>query len=349
MTTIKILDNFFSSHEKVKYWSNKNNLKPNEVTIKSKRIILFNCDCGHDFYQKPYNIYIGYWCPFCSIPQKQLCANDDCKICYEKSFASHEKAKYWSIKNELTPRQVFGGTLKKYIFNCNCGHEIIKSLHNIRDGTWCPYCGTKIVCDNNDCEQCFNNSFASHEKAQFWSKNNKFSPRQILLNAHTKILLNCNKCKKEFESYTYNVVKGSDCPYCKNKTELILFKKLNKKYPTLLHQFKTDFCKNKTYLPYDFVIPNYNIIIELDGRQHFTQVSKWLSPEKQQINDIIKMKYANDNNYYVIRLLQEDVLYDKYNWYEELNENINKIINDKSSNIYNIYMCKNNEYNSYNN
>ena len=61
------------------------------------------------------------------------------------------------------------------------------------------------------------------------------------------------------------------------------------------------------------------------------------------------MKYANDNNYYVIRLLQEDVLYDKYNWYEELNENINKIINDNSSNIYNIYMCKNNEYKSYNN
>jgi hypothetical protein len=36
---------------------------------------------------------------------KQLCDNLECKICFEKSFASHEKSKYWSDKNDcVKPR-----------------------------------------------------------------------------------------------------------------------------------------------------------------------------------------------------------------------------------------------------
>ena len=37
---------------------------------------------------------------------------------YEESFASHEKAQYWSDKNELKPKQVMKGSHKKYIFDC---------------------------------------------------------------------------------------------------------------------------------------------------------------------------------------------------------------------------------------
>ena len=37
------------------------------------------------------------------------------------------------------------------------------------------------------------------------------------------------------------------------------------------------------------------------------------------------MKCANDNGYSVIRLLQEDVFYDTYDWLEELRDNIEKI------------------------
>ena len=58
------------------------------------------------------------------------------------------------------------------------------------------------------------------------------------------------------------------------------------------------------------------------------------------------MECANKNNYSVIRLTQEDVFYDKYNWKEELLNNIEKIKNDKI--IQNIYMCKNNEYDVFN-
>ena len=54
------------------------------------------------------------------------------------------------------------------------------------------------------------------------------------------------------------------------------------------------------------------------------------------------MKCANDNNYSIIRILQDDVYNNKYNWLQELDNNIKKII--KNNQVNNIFMCKNNEY-----
>jgi very-short-patch-repair endonuclease len=54
------------------------------------------------------------------------------------------------------------------------------------------------------------------------------------------------------------------------------------------------------------------------------------------------MKCANENGFSVIRITQEDVLYDKYDWLKELCKNIEKITEEKV--VQNIYMCKNNEY-----
>jgi hypothetical protein len=58
------------------------------------------------------------------------------------------------------------------------------------------------------------------------------------------------------------------------------------------------------------------------------------------------MKCANDNNYSVIRILQEDVFYDTFDWINEIKQAIQKIIDDKI--IQNIFICKNNEYDIFN-
>ena len=58
------------------------------------------------------------------------------------------------------------------------------------------------------------------------------------------------------------------------------------------------------------------------------------------------MKCANENNYKMIRILQEDVYRNKYDWKTELNNNIQKLMN--SEKIQNIYMCKNDEYHIFN-
>jgi very-short-patch-repair endonuclease len=58
------------------------------------------------------------------------------------------------------------------------------------------------------------------------------------------------------------------------------------------------------------------------------------------------MKCANENGYSVIRIVQEDVFKDKYNWLQELLENIDKIVLENR--VQNIYMCKKNEYQYFN-
>lgn len=54
------------------------------------------------------------------------------------------------------------------------------------------------------------------------------------------------------------------------------------------------------------------------------------------------MKYANENGFSIIRILQKDVFKYKYDWLSELCKNIEKITNENR--VQNIYICKNNEY-----
>jgi hypothetical protein len=54
------------------------------------------------------------------------------------------------------------------------------------------------------------------------------------------------------------------------------------------------------------------------------------------------MKCANENGYSIIRILQDDIWHNRYEWLKELTNNIDKIVLEKR--IQNIYMCKNDEY-----
>jgi very-short-patch-repair endonuclease len=422
----------FASHEKAKYWSDKNEINPNQVYKKSGKKYLFKCEnCNHEFETSLDNITIlDRWCPYCCVPSKKLCSNQDCVFCFEKSFASHEKSKYWSDKNKDNPRSILKFSNKKYIFDCNCGHQNYISLNNLNAGNWCSYCcnppqklcekedcvscyersfashnkckywsktnvdknnkfisarqvfkkcdtikyklycdvcnheferalynvkedtthciycviPTKILCDEQNCNFCNERSFASHNKSEFWSNKNKYKPREVVRGSNNKFVFNCNKLH-EFSATLSHIVNGTWCPICVNKTEEILYEKIKIEYPNIISQYKTDWCKNnntKKYLRYDFVLHEYKIIIELDGEQHFTQVSNWKSPEEQFDNDKFKQECANNNGYSIIRILQVDVFNDKYDWKTELIHNIEKIKTD--SIIKNVYMCKNNEY-----
>jgi very-short-patch-repair endonuclease len=342
---IPCFEKSFASHEKSLFWSDKNELKPEFVLKKGDKKIWFNCDkCNHDFETQIKAVTIrNHWCPYC-VNQK-LCDNNDCKKCFEKSFASHENAKFWSSKNEISPRQIVQGSGKKCWFNCNkCCHEFIKDIHAITGSKngWCAYCENKKMCDNDDCKECFNKSFASHEKVKFWSIKNTKNPRHLFQGDSDKYLFNCNKCNLDFESVLYNVKSGYWCPFCVNKTETKFYKILKELFPSIIYQFKVEWCKNKMHLPFDFCIPEYKIIIELDGPQHFTQIMEWKTPEEQFKRDKYKEQCANENNYSVIRIIQSDVFNDTYNWLKELCETIEELKNGDE--IANIYLCKNKEY-----
>lgn len=87
----------FASHKKSCYWSSNNQLTTRHVFKNSHKNYLFNCTiCFHEFSVNLNNISKGQWCNYCS--SKKLCENKECKLCFEKSFASQSKSSQWSSK-----------------------------------------------------------------------------------------------------------------------------------------------------------------------------------------------------------------------------------------------------------
>jgi very-short-patch-repair endonuclease len=320
----------FASDPKSKYWSNNNNINPRFVLKGSHKEYMFDCDkCIHTF-----SIMIGKitsenaWCPYCV---NRLCNNINCNTCYDKSFASHSKSIYWSDKNNISPRYIRKCSSKKYLFNCNlCNHEFISQPHNInRNNSWCPYCSiaNPLLCSNDNCGHCYNRSFSSNPMSIYWSNNNRIKPRYIFKGTDKKYLFICNICNNEFSKRPLSINYGGWCPTCKNKTEKLFYKWLQKHYINVSYQVRYDWCKNpktNSILPFDFEYEN--IIIELDGPQHFKQISNWRTPEEQNKLDKYKMMCAKENNKHIIRINQETVFKNINNWKDRLTDCINEIL-----------------------
>ena len=323
----------FASHEKAIYWSNKNIKTPRDYFKYSHDKFIFNCNvCTHEFTTRLSNITSrNSWCNYCS--NDNLCENENCNICFNKSFASHEKSIYWNNKNSKNPRDVFKSSDNSYIFNCNvCTHEFTTRLSSVTNkNSWCSYCSNTILCKNNDCEICFTKSFASHEKSIYWSNKNSKTPRDYFKgNSSDKFIFNCNVCNLEFTTLLNSITcMNSWCPICVNKTEKLLgnYFKETKIYFIKEYTLPNGKYKNSNNLfRYDFYLSDYNIIIELDGMQHFEYIKHWNNDVKiNQYKDCFKMKFAINNiqNLKIIRICQEDIYNNKINYKELLQQLLN--------------------------
>ena len=75
-----------------------------------------------------------------------------------------------------------------------------------------------------------------------------------------------------------------------------------------------DDCRNILPLPFDFYLPEYNICIEFDGKQHFESISYWGGDDgliNRQHNDNIKNNYCYEKNIELIRIRYDEKINDK--------------------------------------
>ncbi len=264
----------FASHNKAVYWSNKNILKPEQVYLKTDKKYWFNCNlCNHEFEKKPLNLAMreNEWCPYCSCESRyKLCDDEKCNFCFENSFASNPKSKLLDKSNNINPRFLNKCSGEKYLFNCdNCEHSFSKRISNITRGVWCPFCSNRELCDNLKCNLCFKNSLQSSKISNLFSSKNNISPRFVFKNSNNKYIFECNICHNDFKKTVATIKNNCYCSKCINKTEKKLFDFLVILYPIVIYQYKIDWCKNnKTnlFLPFDYCLEEFKIIIELDGK-----------------------------------------------------------------------------------
>lgn len=319
----------FASQPMASSWSSINNMNPRQILRGSDKRIWFDCsDCGHSFQSRLFTIINEKHCPYCT--NQQLCDKDECKICFDKSCASHEISKAWSHENELQPRQMFLQSNKKMKFTClRCDHRYETTIqHYINRNGSCPYCSNKYLCDKDDCSSCFNKSFASHPQIHCWSKKNGVNPRMVFKGSEIRCIFDCDKCNSEFESRAYNVLTGYWCPFCKKKTEAKVSSFLKTIEGDWKTQLRFDWCKFSStgnIMPFDFGSNSKKILIEIDGAQHFTQVAKWDSPELVCTKDVEKINLSISNDYSIIHISQEDIWKDAYNWKQILLDEINRL------------------------
>jgi very-short-patch-repair endonuclease len=301
---------------------------------KNKSKVIITCKKHGDFSQKPNGHLGGMGCFKCG---REACT-DKLKKTQEK-FIQESIAKH-GYKYDYS-KTVYNTIDTKIIIICKIHGEFEQTPYAHIIGQGCFTCG-RISCGEklmSSAEEFIEKSNIIHGDKYDYSKVEYKGNKQ-------KVIILC-KIHGEFLQIPNSHLSGQGCPCCINKTEGKILEKLTQIYPTIIRQFKQEWCKKIKNLPFDFCIQEYKIIIELDGPQHFQQISNWSSAEEQFENDKYKEKCANDNGYSVIRILQEDVFYDTYDWLKELCETIEEIKNGDE--IANFYLCKNDEYSIYKN
>jgi len=121
-------------------------------------------------------------------------------------------------------------------------------------------------------------------------------------------------CKKHgtwFKVDPKQHIKGKKCPFDNESSgENLVRVYLEGKNINFKQYYRFDKCvsevNNKCYkLPFDFYLPDYNILIEYDGEQHYKPIKIWGGQEgfeRQQKLDLIKNKFAVDNDINLIRI-----------------------------------------------
>ena len=184
---------------------------------------------------------------------------------------------------------------------CPKGHRYDVTFACFQNGDRCCHCYNEI-----------RNTIQSYstEEISLKVKEKGYELLSEYKNNHTKIILKCpngHLWKTDWSSFQ----QGYECPYCNtSKGEKRILNILDKLNIESKSQYTFEDCKFYNVLPFDFYLPQYNILIEYDGIQHFEPIDfagkgkEWAMNRFIDciIRDTIKNEYCKKNNIKLIRI-----------------------------------------------
>jgi very-short-patch-repair endonuclease len=327
----------------------------------------WECEEGHIWSASYTSINIKTWCPTCSgkkpkeltdyinigiknnvkyilsyIPKNAhtpiLGWQFPCFHIWKLSYADVRKGRYCPICNETLQKtledykrlaesdnlifmhdEIPPNVSTKTHWKCKiCGYIRYTQYNNIYSGNSCPSCnGTapKILEDYIE--------LANSTNIITYILN--YSPKNIKTHIEG---WKCNKNNHIFSSTYFNIYNGCGCTKCDRS---IPEQKIDLMLDELEYKYQIEYkINNYNQYRYDIYIEKENLLIEIDGEQHF-QFAKHFHHNIETFNekrnvDIIKTKLALDNNYKIIRI---DYKFIANKIHDELKEFIKKSIESK--------------------
>lgn len=193
-------------------WSEKNKLKPTEISVASHKKIIWKCKHGHEWEASVKSRTInGTGCPYCS-HNKVLAGFNDLASQYPDIAAE------WSDRNlPLLPTMVTSFANSKAWWKCkDCGNEWHTLISTRADGSRCPYCSGYTLLKG------FNDLATTHpELAAEWSERNyPLMPDEVNAKSRHNVWWKCKTCGNEWKSVINARVKGTVCPVCADRAVL---------------------------------------------------------------------------------------------------------------------------------
>ena len=280
---------------------------------------------------------------------------DYCGRCIDvvwKDYVRHNNGKY-ACKNcrlkkasETTLKQRQESLYSRALAFCNIkGYRLLTSKENIQDSSSyvkynCPSHGehlTKVyaLISGHGCTECQYEENAIKNRHPVDYVEDVFNDYGVTLINKEEYLkwdlknlrVICPECGKEFLTSFGAFVKqqGQCCPECsmsESRGEREIRHVLENDCIKFEQEFSFADCRDKNPLPFDFYLPDYNILIEYQGAQHYEVVERFGGHEGfllRQKHDKIKLEYCLINDITLIII----PYWDFYNITQILNEELN--------------------------
>lgn len=244
----------------------KNNYTPLEV----------KCACGNIYYPTPQTLRDGRKCSICAGRKR------------------YTKEELQELRPDITILEIKDNKHIKY--KCSCGNISETSQY-------------RLVTKHGNCNKCYGSKVSRSKLSNKEELQKKCPSKEILgeyIDNKTPIKIRCEYGNIHMRR-PCDLVYNKPCSCGKeSQGERLIRLYLESKNIDYKYNYSFNDCRDKLPLPFDFYLPDYNILIEYDGSQHFKEMPKWENEnsnlQKRILHDSIKTNYCKDENIKLIRI-----------------------------------------------
>ena len=270
---------------------------------------------GYIWDADPRKLYRGIQCAVCSNRKVISGIND-------VSTIRPDLIQYFKNKHEAT--QYTSGSEKIIDVICpECGYEDTIRIGNLsRFGFSCNGCYEKKYGRKRVPSGYWNIDTMTEYLSENYSGYKLLDVQSADSSGYLKVFIKCpNDNHDPYWAYWTNIIGGYMCSMCyledsMSRGERMAESILQKYNIYFVSQKRFDDCKDKHTLPFDFYLPDYNLIIEIMGEQHERPVEYFGGEEsfiKRIEHDKMKRNYLKMNNINIL-----DIWYYEFDKMEDL-------------------------------